>query len=113
MLHPGAGILSYILWPRPSAVFAHTPLHRTRLPSNFFGPALLRAAHVLPQRQQVVHIDMYDKPSAVPRELVNYHPSMADTAARPWRTDIKPLHVVQPEVRTVTDKSCVLRAYVY
>lgn len=47
---------------------------------------------------QVVHIDMYDKPSVVPRELVNYHPSLADTAARPWRTDIKPLHVVQPEV---------------
>lgn len=58
---------------------------------------------------KVVHIDMYDKPSVVPRELVNYHPSLADTAARPWRTDIKPLHVVQPEGPSFTVEGSLLR----
>lgn len=28
----------------------------------------------------------------------NYSRSLVDTGVRPWRDDIKPLHVVQPEV---------------
>ncbi|PNH03386.1 Primary amine oxidase, partial [Tetrabaena socialis] len=46
---------------------------------------------------KVLHIDMYDLPAPVPRGCINYHPSLVDPVAKPWRDDVKPLHVVQPE----------------
>ncbi|KAG2486353.1 hypothetical protein HYH03_014934 [Edaphochlamys debaryana] len=52
---------------------------------------------------KVVHIDMYDTPSRVPTALVNYHPDLLGPGSGPgggpfpWREDIKPLHVVQPQ----------------
>ncbi|GLI66897.1 hypothetical protein VaNZ11_010924 [Volvox africanus] len=46
---------------------------------------------------KVVHIDMYDKPSTVNPKSVNYHPSLMDPVSKPWRNDIKPLYVVQPQ----------------
>jgi hypothetical protein len=42
---------------------------------------------------------MYDKPSVVNPESVNYNRFLVDLAKTPWRDDVKPLHVVQPQVR--------------
>ncbi|KAG2422471.1 hypothetical protein HXX76_015995 [Chlamydomonas incerta] len=51
--------------------------------------------------REVVHMDAYDRPCAVHRGTDaaghNYARSLVDTAVRPWRDDVKPLHVVQPE----------------
>lgn len=61
---------------------------------------------------QVVHIDMYDKPSTVNLQSVNYHPALVDTVAQPWRDDIKPLHVIQPQVGWVGSKAVRPRPFV-
>eukprot|EP00198_Chlamydomonas_reinhardtii_P010994 XP_001700331.1 copper amine oxidase [Chlamydomonas reinhardtii] len=51
--------------------------------------------------REVVHMDAYDRPCSVHRGPDatghNYSRSLVDTGVRPWRDDIKPLHVVQPE----------------
>lgn len=47
---------------------------------------------------QVVHIDLQhgDKVPELPDTDVNYHSDIAG-GERPWRTDLKPLDIVQPE----------------
>jgi hypothetical protein len=46
---------------------------------------------------QVIHIDAYPSPPLVPRKPGNYHRDLLD---KPHRPAPKPLHVVQPQVRT-------------
>lgn len=43
----------------------------------------------------VVHIDMYDRPPPVPMAGVNYRAGLVESV----RDDLKPLNIVQPEVR--------------
>ena len=48
--------------------------------------------------ERVVHVDMYDKPASLPPLRVNYHRDGArETSGAPWRTDVRPLDVTQPE----------------
>lgn len=50
---------------------------------------------------QVVHIDMYDRPSAVPPKLVNYHRDLLQASGPPglrsFRPDLMELNVSQPQ----------------
>ena len=48
--------------------------------------------------ERVVHVDMLDAPAAVPPVRVNYHRDLArGTSGAPWRGDLRPLNVTQPE----------------
>jgi Cu2+-containing amine oxidase len=49
-------------------------------------------------RLQVVHIDLQhgETPPLLPDADVNYHSNLAGEE-RPWRKDLKPLDIVQPE----------------
>lgn len=67
-----------------------------------FGPRLelhnKQFSLLLCSEMQVVHIDKPhgDQVPELPVAAVNYHRDIAG-GERPWRTDIKPLNVVQPE----------------
>ena len=43
---------------------------------------------------KIVKIDMQSHPNAIPDQDNNYHHNLVSK----FRTDIKPLHVIQPEV---------------
>lgn len=48
--------------------------------------------------QQVIHIDMYDKPASMPPLMVNYHRDLAQaTTGEEWRSDLNPINITQPE----------------
>jgi Cu2+-containing amine oxidase len=47
---------------------------------------------------QVIHIDMYDKPAAIPPVDVNYHTQLArETTGQAWRNDLQPINITQPK----------------
>ncbi|GFR44735.1 hypothetical protein Agub_g6063 [Astrephomene gubernaculifera] len=81
--------------------FNHRRLMQGFLYLKLSGPHDNEYAHPLDlvplvdlNERKVIHIDMYSRPPPVPTTPANYHPTLAD---RPPRTDLRPLHVVQPQ----------------
>jgi len=57
---------------------------------------------------RVVHVDMYDRPPPVPMTEANYHRDLAPPD-RPFRTDLRPLDVVQPLGPSFTVEGSLVR----